>query len=516
VIAALLLGLAAAPKTQGKLVVLVVVDQLRYQDVLWLSPEFGARGFAGLGEAKPMRYETVVTETAADHAVLGTGAYAELNGIIGNRFWDTGTPREAVEDEQCPVWGAPKLGKSAAALRVPTVGDALKLGTDGAGRVVTVAIKDRTALFLAGTSADLALWWENELGEFVSTSCYAKAAPSWIPRHPGAAYKDWVWTPLRDLSGIVPEGRAAGAVPLFDIGPAFPHHVGQGKLDKRLYSALRYTPASTTLALAAARAAVEGMQLGSSGTTDYLAVGLSALDGVGHMFGTTAPERVDTLLRMHEELGAFVSDLRARFGRRLSVVLTSDHGLTPTADDQHRLRVAQGGSMNPVELAQKVERAIERELGPRQTQRELGPQKTQWVVGIDGSALTLSKPFPDRAAEIAADTLRKEPGVWKAIVTSRVADEDDDARHAVYPGRSGEVLIVVRPLWTLRKPSDAADHGSPWNDDALVPLFLQAPGFHFRDEPRFRATQVAPTVSLLLSAAPPAAAFDVPAASPDR
>jgi hypothetical protein len=63
----------------------------------------------------------------------------------------------------------------------------------------------------------------------------------------------------------------------------------------------------------------------------------------------------------------------------------------------------------------------------------------------------------------------------------------------------------------LKKPSDGADHGSPWNDDALVPLMLQAPGYRFRAEPRFRATQVAPSVSLLLGAAPPAAALDVPA-----
>jgi hypothetical protein len=89
-------------------------------------------------------------------------------------------------------------------------------------------------------------------------------------------------------------------------------------------------------------------------------------------------------------------------------------------------------------------------------------------------------------------------------------------RHAYYPGRSGQILVVPRPLWTLKKAADGADHGSPWNDDALVPFFLQAPGFHFRDEPRFRATQVAPTVSLLLEAAQPAAALDVPAASPDR
>jgi len=113
--------------------------------------------------------------------------------------------------------------------------------------------------------------------------------------------------------------------------------------------------------------------------------------------------------------------------------------------------------------------------------------------------------------EIATEALTREPGVWKAIPTSHIDDADADARHSVYPGRSGQVLIVVRPLWTLKKPSDGADHGSPWNDDALVPLFLQAPGFRFRQEPRFRATQVAPSVSLLLGAAPPAAALDMPA-----
>ncbi|MCA1829661.1 MAG: hypothetical protein LC689_22280, partial [Myxococcales bacterium] len=74
-ILAILLSVAA----QGRLVVLVVVDQLRLGDLTWLAQELGPKGFAGLGRPAPMRYETVVTETAADHAVLSTGAYADLN-----------------------------------------------------------------------------------------------------------------------------------------------------------------------------------------------------------------------------------------------------------------------------------------------------------------------------------------------------------------------------------------------------------------------------------------------------
>src|SRR5262249_22822615 len=97
-ISALLLGALVAAAPQGKLVVLVVIDQLRYADLLWLAPELGHKGFAGLGRPAPMRYETAVAETAPGHAVLSTGAYADVNGIVGNSFWQTNRYQEAVED----------------------------------------------------------------------------------------------------------------------------------------------------------------------------------------------------------------------------------------------------------------------------------------------------------------------------------------------------------------------------------------------------------------------------------
>ena len=508
---ALLLAAAAAahtPAPKGKLVLLVVVDQLRYQDVLWLGPELGPKGFAGLGRPRALRYDTVVTETAADHAVLSTGAYAELNGIVGNRFWENGKEHEAVEDANCPVWGAPQLGRSAAMLRVPTVGDAFKLGLNGAGKVVSVAVKDRTALFLGGPSADLALWLEMETGQMASTTCYAPAAPEWLAalekEHPAAEWKDWTWNMGKPevVSRLVPQGKAAAGVPKNDIGPVFPHRVGQGKVDKRLYWALRNSPASTTIVLRAARAALKGLQLGQGAGTDLLTVGLSAVDGVGHQFGVHSRERVDATLRMHEELTAFLDEVRKDYGARVSIVLTSDHGLTPMEADEKRLHVSMGGTIDIDGLTAKLNQALSDALGWR---------KEPWVGTIDGSTLTLRPPFPARAVQVAAELLRQEPGIWRAVTADQLEQEPASLRHAVFPGRSGQVLIVPRPLWTLKKPSDGADHGSPWNDDALVPLFVQAPGFRLHGEPVLRATQVAPTVAALLGVAAPAAALDQPA-----
>ena len=504
ILALLLAASATAPGTlQGRLVVLVVVDQLRYSELLWLAPEFGPKGFAGLGRPSSLRYDTVVTETAADHAVLSTGAYADLNGVVGNRIWEDGKERQIVDDPACPVWGAPRLGKSSAMLRVPTVGDAYKLNTNGQGRVVVLGVKDRSALFLAGPSADLALWFEIETGELASTSCYGEGPPAWVPAHPAAQFQSWVWTLSRPdaIARLNPLESGPGAIPLYDIGPSFPHKLWEGKLDKRFYWALRNSPASSTLLLQAARAAVKGMELGQ-GRTDFLAIALSAVDGVGHQFGSLARERIDTVLRMHDELGAFLDELRARFGPRLAIVLTADHGLTPIAADQKRLRVAQGGTELVEEIAARVNHALDEQVRPR-------PEG--WVLGVESGTLGLRPPFPARAVQVATEVLRREPGLWRVVPANEIDAAEPALRHGFYPGRSGQILLVPRPLWSLRKGTEAADHGSPWNDDALVPFAVQAPGFRLHREAVFRATQVAPTIAQLLDTAPPAAALDVPA-----
>ncbi|HZR08543.1 MAG TPA: alkaline phosphatase family protein [Myxococcales bacterium] len=501
-IASLLLA-AAAAAPQGRLVVLVVVDQLRYQDVLWLAPELGPKGFAGLGRAAPLRYDTAVTETAVDHAVLATGAYADLNGVVANSFWQNGRFAPAVDDPACPVWGA-KAAKSAAALRIPTVGDALKLNTNGASRVVSISVKDRSALFLAGPSADLALWWETETGEMASSVCYAPAAPAWLPLHPAEAYRSWMWSMLRPdaIARLVPQARAPGAAPGYDLGAEFPHPVGQGKLDARLYRAIAATPPGTTIALRAARAAVSAMKLGDAGKTDLLLVAIAAVDGVGHSYGALSRERVDALLRAHDELSAFLDELRGRFGRRLSIVLTADHGLTTNLEEEKGLRVSQGGTVAVEEVIARVNQALDQGIEPR---------KDGWVASLDANALTLREPFPPKAIDLAAGVLRREPGIYRVIPAAEIDHAEPFIRHAFFPGRSGHLLLVVRPLWSLKRHGYAADHGSPWNDDALVPLYVQSSDFRLRRDPLFRATQVAPTVAALLETAPPSAALDAAA-----
>ncbi|HKB77746.1 MAG TPA: alkaline phosphatase family protein [Myxococcales bacterium] len=515
--AALLAASSATAQQQrkGKLLVFVVVDQLRYDDLLSLRDELGARGFAGLGEPVPLRYDTALTHTAPGHATLATGAWPEVHGVVGNRFMDGDRSREAVEDPACPAWGG-KRGVSSAALRAPTFADALKLATQGRSRVLGVGIKDRGALLLAGRSADLALFYDGETGELTSTTCIAPGPPEWLAAlqkaHPVSEWKDWTWTLSRPeaVYARVAEDRTE-IRDVSGIGPSFPHRIGQGDASPRLFRALRAAPPSTTIVLRAARAGIEALELGTRGRSDLLVLALAGLDYVGHSTGTASRERVDLLLRMHDELGAFLGELRGRFGDGLSVLLTADHGGTPTPPTAARAGV-RALHVAGAALSEPVQKALDQAFGPH----------AGWVAMMDDGILALRRfpgVDPGRAAEVAAEALRAVPGVWKAVTQAGIADAGPLVRHAWFPGRSGDVMFIPAPLASLggSGPDDAwVIHGSPWTDDALVPLLAQAPGFRLKRGEDLTAVQVAPSAALLLGVAPPAAALAPPAVVPTR
>ncbi len=519
------------------LVVFISIDQLRYEDLLLLAPEFGPGGFAGLGEPGQARYDTAQPETAADHATLSTGAWPAVHGIVANKWVEEGEERVSVTDAACPLWGRPASdagGRSARSLRAPTIGDALKIASLGHARVVSVGMKDRVALLLGGTSADVALFWDDQGGQFTSTQCYAAEAPQWVvnlnAKHPLASFADYVWTPSRDAALLARYGdpEAAAVEPLNNIGERFPHAVGQGDVSPRLALALRQTPMATTLVLEAARAALEAYALGGRnvhassapelpGPADLLMVGIPTIDGVGHQFGAHAPERIDALLRLHDELGAFVRELRASYGDRVAIVLSADHGVTPITAELKKLRI---------EVPVLDRDAILARLEVGLTQR-FGPARQSYVEFFEPPALQLrreprgpSGPPLETLLREAGELLRKEPGVSRVFDPNRLFADDAQlaaapgyVQHALVRGRSPDFLMIAQPLDVVKKSADAADHGTPWNDDALVPLLLDTPGFELR--PQYRggfvlATQIAPTLAQLLGIAPPAAAMDQP------
>jgi len=498
---------SAAHAQSGKLVVLVVVDQLRYQDLLWARDQFGRGGFGGLGQPLQARYRAALTHTAPDHATLSTGTYPDVHGVVGNSLLANGKVIEAIEDPGCENWRGTRH-QGPGLLLVPTVADALKLASLGRSRSLSVAFKDRGALFLAGPGADLALFWDYDNGELTSSRCYAEAPPRWLSdlqsKHAGSEWKDYVWTLSRPEAVYArlaePASEFADA---YKFGGQFPHRVGR-EPGKSLYTALRGSPPSTTIVLRAAEAGADAMRLGDRGETDLLMISLSGLDYVGHAYGTASRERLDMLLRMHDGLSEFVSRLRARLKGRVSFVLSADHGATPSPQTVTAAKLA-GAKLQFSTLESAVVEALDKQFGRHE----------KWVDLIDDGVLALRR-FPDvdpvRAAQTAASTIARIPGIWRAVAAADMPSQDLVLRHSFHPARSGDVMFVQIPLVTVAA-DEVASHGSPWNEDALVPVLFSAPGFRLRpvlEGAILDPIQVAPTLALLLGIAPPSAAFAEP------
>jgi predicted AlkP superfamily pyrophosphatase or phosphodiesterase len=176
-------GSAQTPPASPRLVVAIAVDQLRADYMDRFRPFFERGGFnlflqrgASFADA---RYEHATTSTCPGHAVILTGSYGSVNGIIANEWYDAKRGRQeyCAADRTVRLIGSELEGRSPRNLGGATVGDLLKISNGGRSRVVTVSAKDRSAIMLGGHLADGAYWMEDTL--FVTSTYYRPDMPQW-------------------------------------------------------------------------------------------------------------------------------------------------------------------------------------------------------------------------------------------------------------------------------------------------------------------------------------------------
>lgn len=179
------------PKTP-KLTVVIVVDQFRQDYLNRYSAFFGEKGFKWLqGSGANLvnaRYGYATTYTGPGHAVISSGSYGNVNGIIGNKFYNMSSKRSETMffDPNSSLVGTDAKASYKEDDTSPknfigsTIGDQLRLNNP-ASKVVSVALKDRAAVMLAGRLGK-AYWYHSSTGGFVSSSFYTKNLPFWVER----------------------------------------------------------------------------------------------------------------------------------------------------------------------------------------------------------------------------------------------------------------------------------------------------------------------------------------------
>jgi len=471
-----------------KLLLIIVIDQFRYDYLVRFRQKFVAGGFnlllTGGACFADCRYDYATTATGPGHASLFTGAYPNLHGIIGNEWYDHSLRRtvNCVEDPATKLVSGPdgadeKPGFSPHYLIGSTLGDELRAATDFRSKVVAIALKDRAAILPGGHSPSAAYWYDSPGGRFISSSYYMPALPSWVVQFnqssPAKNYcgQKWAALPESGYDMTFSEVKTSPNEPCPD--PKFLGWLGQ-------------TPYMNEIELAFAEQAIRGEHLGKNDDPDLLSISLSVNDYIGHAFGPYSPQVGDATLRTDRALASFFADLDKLVGlRNVWIALSADHGVSPNPAfiQEHKWGV---GTAQTALLRKVVEEAMTGEFG-----------KGDWIAAIDGpyiyfdsEALNKQHIQAARAEEVAAAAAASVPGVAAAFTRAQIVSGNlpssplgRKVSNSFNPQRGGDVFVVLDPYTLPVAGPTSTTHGGPWNYDAQVPLLLWGstfkPGVYF-------------------------------------
>lgn len=492
-----------------RLAVLVVFDQLRGDYLERWRDLFGPDGFRRLQEEgawfQNCHYPYANTVTSAGHASLATGCSPATHGIIENDWYDraeggmvycVGVERyQRVPPATAPPGETLKLkyriGSAPDRMLAPTLGDALKDASGGKGKVVSLSLKDRSAVLPGGRRPDACYWIDLRTG-LVTTSTYYRDQPhQWVALFNRKGFIDnWFdkkWELLRpELDYVRHSGAPAnsgpdGSSPL----TRFPHVLAskEPKPGRDYYDNLFFTPFGNDVVLELAKWAVRFEQLGTDDVPDLLCLSFSCNDAIGHSWGPDSPEVLDVTLRSDILIQDLLGFLDEKVGKgRYLVALSSDHGVCPVPEEA-AARGLDAGRIDPVKVREGAQDHLQQLYGKKDG------TPIRWIDWMDYPWIYLNQEAIRQLGLQAADVERslaawvaKQPGIQAAYGRTQLEgglllDEIGQyVRRSHYPGRSGDVTLVLKPNHLMSTYTGGTSHGTPHPYDTHVPLLVYGPG----------------------------------------
>lgn len=470
-----------------KLVVLISIDQMRgdYVDRFQHQWTKGLKRLltdgAWFRQADYPYYNTV---TCAGHASMSTGTVPAVHGMVLNQWWERNNSRlvSCTDDgrEQLITYGVPvkSVGHSARQLVSHTLADEMRLQLAPAPKVVSISLKARSAITLGGHRPDVVIWLDEADGEWVTSTAFAKAPigflSDYISRHPLRGEMGRKWDRSLPLDRYVYDYSTQNRQRIALVTKEFPHIVkGTGaEVDGAFTDAWESSPYSDEYLAALATASIDAMKLGRGGGTDFLAIGFSALDKVGHDFGPESHEAQDVLIHLDARIGALLDQLDRDVGKDNYVVgLTSDHGVAPVPERVKALGF-EAGRISTAAVGRALDEVLVRELGP-------GPYRTRVIYNDiyfnEGVYLKLTQNA--KAMEAVLNTVRRTEGVWRVYRKEELSAVDPLTRPSAlshYEGRSGDIKMLGRAYWITS--SSTTTHGTGHRYDTRVPVLLFGQG----------------------------------------
>ena len=496
-----------------KLVIGIVVDQMRYDFLYRYADKYSASGFKRLlregysCENTHINYSP--TYTACGHTCVYTGSVPAVHGITGNDWFDYKENKIVYctqDTTEKTIGSTSKAGMmSPRRMLTTTVTDELRLATNFKSKVIGIALKDRGSILPAGHTANAAYFYDPSCGNWITSSYYMNDLPLWVKQFNDyklpEKYLSDNWATLQPIEKYVEstdDDEPYEGTFETETKPMFIHKVGE--VVKPAYKILAATPYGNSFSLKFAEGAILNERLGSNTVPDFLAVSLSSTDYIGHRFGPNSVEVEDCYLRLDKDLGEFFTFLDEHVGTGNYVLfLTADHGAAhvPDFNKQHKIPA---GVFPADTVVKQLETKLKQQYG-----------EGEWLLGYENMQLTLNNNLLaekkiDRAEfkTIIKDFLLQFEGVSKVLDLENLKNELEEPgmkgaiANGYYPKRSGQLYVQLEPAW-FEGMTKGTTHGTVYPYDTHIPLVWMGWNVkHGEDHSDIHMADIAPTVAAIL------------------
>ena len=504
-----------------KLMVGIVVDQMRYEYLNRYYDTFGQGGFKRLINdgfvLENAHYNYTPTVTGPGHASVYTGTTPSIHGIIGNDWYDKDLDKHVncVNDPRfAPVGSSGGNGDvSPWRMRSTTVTDELKINSQGNSKVISISWKDRGAVLPGGHAPNGAYWVDIKSTAFITSTYYQQQLPKWLvdfnTRGLPDLYLSGVWKPIMPLAKYIQSGPDNSPYENILPGketPTFPYNLSELRTKSSDFEVLYVTPFSNDYITEVTLAALSGEKLGKGQWTDFLAISYSAPDALGHAVGPNAVELQDMYIRLDKNLEHLLNKLDEQVGKgNYTVFLTADHAVAEVPQSLVDKKMP-GGYLD----YKKIREDLNAYLAPYYANGEV-------VKVISNNQLFFNYDVFDNdpksagvqmmvASELITQFLKKVEGIADVYSQTLINMGDYNeggmkgmAIRGYHQKRSGDLVIIPESGYFSSSSRTGTTHGTGYSYDTHVPIIFYGMGVKKGSSSQYHSiTDIAPTVSRIL------------------
>lgn len=496
-----------------RLVVGIVVDQMRQDYLYRYYDKYSKGGFLRLlnqgFSCENLHYNYMPTVTAPGHASIYTGTTPAFHGIVGNE-WFVRYSRKSmycVEDENVSSVGSSTSAagkKSPVNLISSTISDELRLFFYNKSKVIGLSIKDRGSILPAGHNPTGAYWYDDQTGNFITSTYYRKDLPEWVSKFNN---EKWVnkllsqgWSTLKPIQEYTEsyddlnpyEGKLAG-----EKAAVFPRSFDMTKSN---YAIANVTPHGNTMLTELALRAIEFESLGTDNITDMLAISYSGPDYAGHLFGLQSVEVEDIYLRLDLELAKLFEYLDAKVGKNQYLVfLSADHAVAHVPQFLIDQKYS-AGYFSSLKMLDSLKQVLSKKYDPN-----VIDGMSNYQIFLNEDRITFKKLDRDAIVKDIKTFVANFPGIGLVYDRSEIPflTATNPIHSKIQLGwnssRGGDIFYTLQPAWLDSGFKTGTSHSSPYTYDTHVPALFYGWNVPMgKSYEKYSITDIAPTISHLI------------------